>query len=123
EFKASPNAHARIVKGLPRPAIVGSARFAPASARRRINGIGLISLFIGEKPETTVPESTFTGNGRAAIVAAAAARSDAGKASRKARACSRSRAFGESVPAILVIAIKCGAAMAVGASIPGSLRK
>src|SRR5262249_39413563 len=105
DFKGSPKAQARMVKGLPRPAIAGSASLAPASAKRRINGIGLISVFIGENPETTMPGSTFTGNARAAIVAAAAARSAAGKASRKARACSRNLAFGESVSTILVIAI------------------
>ena len=54
---AAPNAQARMISGLPRPATTGSASCAPASASLRISGTGLISLFIGEKPETIVPGS------------------------------------------------------------------
>ena len=61
-----------MISGLPRPAIAGSASCAPASASLRISGIGLISVFIGMKPETMVPGVTSTGNARAAIVSAAA---------------------------------------------------
>ena len=55
----SPNVQARMTNGLPRPAIAGSASRAPASASLRISGTGLISLFIGEKPETIVPAANF----------------------------------------------------------------
>jgi hypothetical protein len=41
--------------------MVGNASSAPASAKRRSNGIGLISLRIGEKPETTAPRGRSTG--------------------------------------------------------------
>jgi len=58
-----------------------------------MSGIGLISLFIGEKPDTVMPGAMTTGNGRAAIAAAAAARSAAGKASRRASAAARSSAL------------------------------
>ena len=44
-----------MISGLPRPAIAGSASCAPASASLRMSGIGLISVFIGMKPETIVP--------------------------------------------------------------------
>ena len=44
-----------MISGLPRPAIAGSASCAPASASLRMSGIGLISVFIGKKPETIVP--------------------------------------------------------------------
>ena len=55
---ASPNAHARMISGLPRPSMAGSARCAPASASLRISGSGLISVFSGMKPETIVPGLT-----------------------------------------------------------------
>ena len=42
-----------MISGLPRPAIAGSASRAPSWAALRIKGRGLISVFIGEKPETT----------------------------------------------------------------------
>ena len=48
-----------MIKGLPRPAIAGSARPAPASANLRINGIGLISLFIGENAGDHHPPLNF----------------------------------------------------------------
>ena len=72
-----------MISGLPRPAIAGSASCAPASASLRISGSGLISVFIGMKPETMVPGVIATGNGRAAIVSAAACRSP--PATRRAR--------------------------------------
>ena len=37
-LNSSPNFHARMIKGSPRPAMVGSARFAPASASLRNSG-------------------------------------------------------------------------------------
>ena len=43
-----------MINGLPRPAIAGSASCAPAAASLRSSGIGLISVFIGMKPETMV---------------------------------------------------------------------
>ena len=46
-----------MISGCPRPAMAGSASCAPASASLRNNGTGLISVFIGEKPETMVPGS------------------------------------------------------------------
>src|SRR5262249_1707560 len=52
-----------------------------------------ISLRIGEKPDTTAPGATATGNGRAAIAAAAAARASAGTESRRASAAPRRLAF------------------------------
>jgi hypothetical protein len=52
----------------------------------------------------TMPAVMVTGKGRAAIVSAAAARSSAGKASRRANACSRSDAFDESISAVFAIA-------------------
>ncbi len=61
-----------MISGWPRPAIAGSASCAPASASLRISGSGLISVFIGKKPETMVPGAIATGNARAAIVSAAA---------------------------------------------------
>ena len=82
-----------MISGLPRPAIAGSASCAPASASLRISGSGLISLFIGMKPETIVPGVTATGNPRAAIASAAALRISAGSASRRASASARSFAF------------------------------
>ncbi len=84
-----------MISGLPRPAIAGSASCAPASASLRISGIGLISVFIGEKPETIMPGLTATGNARAAIVSAAACAAAAGNASRSARAAARSAAFAD----------------------------
>jgi hypothetical protein len=93
-----------MISGLPRPAIAGSASRAPSWAALRIKGRGLISVFIGENPEMTMPAVMVTGKGRAAIVSAAAARSSAGKASRRANACSRSDAFDESISAVFAIA-------------------
>jgi hypothetical protein len=63
------------------------------SASFRIKGTGLISLFIGEKPDTIAPGSILIGNGRAAMDRAAAARMAAGRVSRNAKACWRIRAF------------------------------
>ena len=51
----APHCHARMISGLPRPAIFGSASVAPASASFFISGSGLISLLSGMKPETMVP--------------------------------------------------------------------
>src|SRR5689334_20579657 len=108
-----------------------------------MSGIGLISDFIGEKPDTTVSCRTLIGNGRPAIDSAAAARTAAGNASRNSSAVARSDSF-EGFPVVRFniyitsrrdrpladqdggkrsVRIWCGAAMAVGASIPGSLRK
>ena len=84
-----------MISGWPRPAIAGSASCAPASASLRISGSGLISLFIGMKPETIVPGFTAIGNARAAIASAAPARMSAGSASRRASASVRSSAFRE----------------------------
>src|SRR5262249_1829804 len=92
-----------MINGLPRPAIVGSASRAPSWAALRIKGRGLISVFIGENPETITPVVMATGNGRAAIASPAAARAAAGKVSRRAKASSRSRALGESVSAMFAI--------------------
>ena len=73
-----------MTSGLPRPATTGSANCAPCPHSFFINGSGLISLFIGMKPETIAPGATGTGNGRAAIASAAALRTSAGNASRRA---------------------------------------
>ncbi len=89
----SPNAQLRMISGSPRPATTGSASLAPDSASLRISGSALISLFNGMKPETIAPGGTATGNGRAAIACAAAARTSAGSASRRASASRRSVAF------------------------------
>ena len=44
----SPKFQARMISGLPRPAITGSARLRARIAQNlRISGIGLISVFIG----------------------------------------------------------------------------
>ena len=93
----SPKAKARMVSGLPRPATAGSASCAPKSASLRINGMGLISLPIGMKPATIASGITATGNGRAAMACAAAARTPAGSASRRARAWRRSAALASSI--------------------------
>ena len=45
----SPNAKARMISGLPRPATTGSASCAPAPRALRISGSGLISLFSGDE--------------------------------------------------------------------------
>ncbi len=82
-----------MISGLPRPPTTGSASCAPASARLRISGIGLISVFSGEKPETIVPGLMARGKGRAAIVSAAFARSAAGSASRRMSASLRMTDF------------------------------
>ena len=82
-----------MVSGLPRPATAGSASWAPASASLRISGIGLISLFKGMKPETIAPAATAHGNGRSAMVWAAAARMSGGRPSRRASASRRSAAL------------------------------
>ena len=65
--------------------------------RLRISGIGLISLPSGMKPETIARSVSATGNGRAAIARAAVARTAAGNASRRSRACARSSAFASSI--------------------------
>ena len=83
-----------MISGLPRPAMAGSARRAPASASLRISGTGLISLFIGENPDTIIPRSMRTGNERVAIVSAAVARMPAGNASRRANASRAQFGFG-----------------------------
>ncbi len=70
-LSGAPKCQARMISGLPRPAIAGSASCAPASASLRNSGSGLISVFIGMKPETMVAGVTSTGNARAAIVSAA----------------------------------------------------
>ena len=44
-----------MISGLPRPAIAGSARLRAGIASLRSSGIGLISVFIGEKPDTIMP--------------------------------------------------------------------
>jgi len=93
ETKGSPKFHARMINGLPRPAMTGNASRAPLCASFRINGTGLISLFIGENPDTTTPGSILIGNGRAAMDSAAAARVAAGIASRNANASWRIWAF------------------------------
>ena len=48
DASSSPNAQARMISGLPRFGVTGSASAAPASASLRISGTGLNSLFIGE---------------------------------------------------------------------------
>ena len=73
-----------MVSGWPRRPVTGSARRAPASASFFISGSGLISLFIGMKPDTIVPAGIESGNGRAAIASAAALRASGGNASRRA---------------------------------------
>ena len=90
---SSPNFQARIVSGKPLPATTGKASEAPASASFRISGIGLNSVLIGEKPETTAPFGTSTGNARCVMVSTAAARAVAGIASRRASADWRSADF------------------------------
>jgi hypothetical protein len=95
------------------------------AARRRMSGSGLISLLIGMKPATVWPGATAIGNARAAIASAAAARSAAGKESRRASAICRSSDFVASMevdkPDLknVLKKRKCGAAMAVGAFDPG----
>src|SRR5215510_2605128 len=79
-----------MINGLPRPAIAGKASPAPSWAALRIKGRGLISVFIGENPETIMPVVMATGNGRPAIASAAAARASDGKASRRVKASTRS---------------------------------
>jgi hypothetical protein len=86
-----------MVSGSPRPATTGSAKAAPASANLRINGSGLISLFIGMKPDTIVCGPTASGKARAAIASAAAWRRSAGSASRRTVASPRSVALAFSV--------------------------
>src|SRR5262245_25678659 len=93
DASVSPNAYARMVSGCPLPATTGSARCAPASASLRSSGSGLISLLSGMKPETIAPGGTAIGNGRSAIACAAAARTSAGRASRRASAALRSSVF------------------------------
>ena len=124
----SPNVQARKTSGVPRPCTTGRASGAPWSARRRIRGTGLISLRMGEKPDTTMPGKSATGNPRAASASAAAARSAAGKASRRARAAARKADFSVRVDEDLAIRVgypkgpperkQCGAAEAVGALDP-----
>ena len=113
-----------MISGLPRPATTGSASWAPASASRRISGSGLISVLSGEKPETMTPGVIGSGNGRAAIASAAACRSAAGSASRRANAVLRSSILRSSIGRVVINraeihspteARKCGAAKAVGA--------
>ena len=53
-----------MTSGRPRPATTGSASRAPCPASVFISGSGLISLFIGMKPETIAPGTAETGNGR-----------------------------------------------------------
>src|SRR5439155_6388965 len=67
-----PKAKARIVSGLPRPAIAGNASCAPSTARLRISGIGLISFPIGMKPETIDLSVSEIGNGHAGIAGTSA---------------------------------------------------
>ncbi len=99
DASGSPKLQARMISGLPLPATTGKASVAPASASLRMSGTGLISLFIGMKPDTTAPGSIARGNGRAAIASAAAARSSRGKASRRASASRRSTALASSIEA------------------------
>ena len=89
----SPTFQARMISGLPRPAIAGSASCAPCSASLRMSGSGLISLFIGMKPATIVPGAMGRGNARCAMVSAAACRSAAGSTSRLASVAVRRRCF------------------------------
>src|SRR4051812_31995851 len=93
DASSSPNAKARMVSGLPRPAIAGSASCAPPAASLRISGSGLISVFSGMKPDTMVPGMIASGNARAAIASAACARSAAGTASRRISASLRMTDF------------------------------
>ena len=113
-----------MISGLPRPAITGSASCAPASASLRISGSGLISLFIGMKPETIVPGVNATGNG------ARRDRLGGGRAlAGRQRIAPRQRGGAQSGfgsdPAGWNQTLqkqKCGAAMAVGGPIPGTYR-
>jgi len=88
-----------MTSGLPRPATTGSASPAPAAAKARISGTGLTSLLSGEKPDTIAPAGTATGKGRAAMAAAAPARSAGGSASRRATAARRTSALSDSTVA------------------------
>jgi hypothetical protein len=103
----SPSDHDRRESALPRPTMAGSASCAPASAQRRSNGIGLISVLIGMKPETTDPRSTATGSRRSAIDSAAAARTSGASASRRLKASSRSAAFFATIEATESIRTIC----------------
>jgi len=73
-----------MVSGWPRRPVTGSASCTPASASFFISGSGLISVFIGMKPDTIAPAGIESGNGRAAIASAAALRMSGGNASRSA---------------------------------------
>src|SRR5262249_6302241 len=97
DMRGAPKLHARMIKGLPRPAMTGKASIAPAFASLRISGTGLISLRIGENPEMTVPRVNFIGNGRDAIALAPAARTSAGNASRRANDSTRNSSFADVV--------------------------
>ena len=60
-----------MISGLPLPATTGNASLAPAASSRRSSGSGLISVRIGEKPDTITPGWIGSGNARAAIASAA----------------------------------------------------
>ncbi len=85
-----------MMSGLPRPAIAGSAKAAPASASLRISGSGLISVFIGIKPETILPAYLTVETRAPRLSRPRLPRAAAGSASRFARASLRSRALGVS---------------------------
>ena len=96
-----------MTSGLPRLPVTGSASCAPASASVFISGSGLISLFIGMKPDTIAPAEIGTGKGRIAIVSAAAARASGGSASRRACMSRRSAAFCSEMSKVSSVILRC----------------
>ena len=82
-----------MISGLPRPATTGSASRAPASASLRISGSGLISLFIGMKPDTMAPGAIGDREGARRDRLGGGGALGRGSASRRASASRRSAAL------------------------------